>query len=115
MSPRPIYFYFSAFYFSVADGAGLVYTSAKDGVNCSLLHRYLLGCVYPGAFSSTDEGQVCKKQKHAHRRRPISLPKASLVVPTWYTNVLCFMRAFRCWSSLFFVPSFLSYYLARMM
>lgn len=41
-----------------ADGAALVYTSAKDGVNCNLLHRYLLNCVYPDAFSFSEEGQV---------------------------------------------------------
>lgn len=41
-----------------ADGAALIYTSAKDGVNCGLLHRYLLSCLYPEAFSCSDEGQV---------------------------------------------------------
>lgn len=44
------------------DGAALVYTSAKDGVNCGLLHRYLLSCLYPEAFPCRDEGQV----SHSH-------------------------------------------------
>lgn len=43
---------------SFTDGAALVYTSAKDGVNCGLLHRYILSCLYPGAFSCSEEGQV---------------------------------------------------------
>lgn len=41
-----------------ADGAALVYTSAKDNVNCSVLHRYLLGCLYPEAFPCSREGEV---------------------------------------------------------
>ncbi|CAN0368653.1 unnamed protein product [Pylaiella littoralis] len=44
--------------FCLKYGAALVYTSAKDGVNCSLLHRYLLSCVYPGAFTPSEEGQT---------------------------------------------------------
>eukprot|EP00752_Nemacystus_decipiens_P013855 g12301.t1 len=44
--------------FCLKYGAALVYTSAKDDVNCNLLHRYLLSCVYPGAFSSSEEGQT---------------------------------------------------------
>ncbi|CAN0230250.1 unnamed protein product, partial [Hapterophycus canaliculatus] len=44
--------------FCLKYGAALVYTSAKDGVNCSVLHRYLLSCVYPDAFSFSEEGQV---------------------------------------------------------
>ncbi|CAN0291357.1 unnamed protein product, partial [Laminaria digitata] len=43
--------------FCLKYGAALVYTSAKDGVNCGLLHRYLLSCLYPGAFPSSEEGQ----------------------------------------------------------
>lgn len=35
-----------------------MYTSAKDGVNCGLLHRYLLSCIYPEAFPCNEEGQV---------------------------------------------------------
>lgn len=60
-------------YFS-ADGAALVYTSAKDGVNCSLLHRYLLSCVYPGAFTPSEEGQVRQNKQtgggRSVRKRP---------------------------------------------
>eukprot|EP00903_Cladosiphon_okamuranus_P015884 g14670.t1 len=44
--------------FCLRYGAALVYTSAKDGVNCNLLHRYLLSCVYPGALSFNEEGQT---------------------------------------------------------
>lgn len=55
--------------FCYADGAALVYTSAKDGVNCNLLHRYLLSCVYPGAFSSNEEGQVRTKEKKREEKR----------------------------------------------
>ncbi|CBJ30850.1 D1LIC, cytoplasmic dynein 1 light intermediate chain [Ectocarpus siliculosus] len=44
--------------FCLKYGAALVYTSAKDSVNCSLLHRYLLSCVYPDAFSFSEEGQT---------------------------------------------------------
>lgn len=41
-----------------SDGAGMVYTSVKDGVNCGLLHRYLLSLLYPDAFPCKEEGQV---------------------------------------------------------
>lgn len=43
----------------LSDGAALVYTSAKDGVNCGVLHRYLLSCLYPEAFPCREGGQVC--------------------------------------------------------
>ncbi|CAM9366053.1 unnamed protein product [Discosporangium mesarthrocarpum] len=39
-------------------GAALVYTSAKEGVNCTQLQRYILSRLYPEVFTFTDPGQV---------------------------------------------------------
>ncbi|CAM9621753.1 unnamed protein product, partial [Choristocarpus tenellus] len=44
--------------FCLRYGAALVYTSAKEGVNCVQLQRYMLSQLYPGVFTFTEQGQV---------------------------------------------------------
>lgn len=76
---------------SCADGAALVYTSAKDGVNCSVLHRYLLSCVYPDAFSFSEEGQVCTAARCSGRVWCVFAPWSSsaVVLAESGSNSLC--------------------------
>lgn len=57
-----------------------MYTSAKDGVNCGLLHRYLLSCLYPDAFPCSDEGQV--------RLKALDPPSVALDSPRVMTEIV---------------------------